>query len=116
MYVDGDLDRDTYEVVRDKARTELDAAVAELDRLGARIPPAALRALQKVVQQAGGWRAILNGADVVEHRKVLGILIERIVPIRGSRRGQYTVKITWTALGQSLRQAVGTLNAAEAVA
>lgn len=112
MYVDGDLARADYEAVRDKARAELDAAVAQLEQFGGPVKSAAtLPSMDDAIRAAGGWKKLLAHGNVVAQREVLLHLIERVIPHRGPRRGQYTVHITWTALGNQFRQVAETVRA-----
>jgi hypothetical protein len=106
MYVDGDLDRANYEALCDKARADLEASETELARLREARPEPALPTLDAVLGEAGDWAAALESADVPSQRDVLGALIDRVVPRRISR-GKFEVEISWTPLGEGLRQLTG---------
>jgi hypothetical protein len=82
LYADGDIDKPGYELLRDKALTDLNAATAELDRLqvvgaSAKLPP-----LETVLTTAEGWGAAMQGGSIAAQRDVLAALIDRVVPVR----------------------------------
>jgi DNA invertase Pin-like site-specific DNA recombinase len=115
MFADGDLDKAGYELLRDKARTDLEAADAELERLrGVKVIPT-LPPLAEVLRAAGGWATALAGADGPARREVLAELVERVIPVRVAR-GRYDITITWTALGEALRALATAGTAAEPAA
>jgi site-specific DNA recombinase len=101
MYVDGKLDRDAYEGVCDKARADLDAASAALQRTEPATAPPTLPPLAHVLRLAGGWSAALAAADVPMQRDILAELITQVAPVR-LRRGHYRADIKWTPLGDAL--------------
>ena len=113
MFADGEIDKDGYELLRDKARADLDAATAEMERLGQPAPALVLPSLEALLQADGGWATMLGSGEMAAQRDVLATLVDRVVPVRG-KRGQYQATITWTPLGESLRTMVAA--PAEAVA
>jgi hypothetical protein len=103
LLVDGTLDREGYEALRDRERATLESAEAELTRLRSitvvpKPPP-----LDFVLRELGGWSAALHGADVAAQRDVLGMLIEHI-QARRVGWGKYEIEIAWTSLGQAIQQ------------
>jgi hypothetical protein len=109
LFADGDIDKPGYELLRDKARVDLDAATEALDQLQATEPSVALPALETVLTAAEGWGAAMRGGDIAAQREVLAAVIERVVPTRVGR-GTYTVEIVWTPLGEGLNAAATTSN------
>jgi hypothetical protein len=104
LFADGDIDKPGYELLRDKARADLDAAAEELSQLQAVEPSAALPPLETVLAAAEGWGAAMREGDIAAQREVLVALMERVVPVRLGR-GKYDVEIAWTPLGAGLRAA-----------
>jgi hypothetical protein len=107
LFADGDIDKPGYELLRDKARVDLDAAMQELERLQAVGPGVTLPPLETVLAAAEGWGAAMRDGDIAAQREVLVALIERIMPVQ-IRRGTYGVEIEWTPLAQGLRVASAT--------
>ena len=105
LFADGDIDKPGYELLRDKARADLDAATEELSRLQTVEPTVTLPPLETVLAAAEGWGAAMRDGDIAAQREVLAALIERVVPVR-IERGTYGVEVTWTPLGEGLRAAV----------
>jgi site-specific DNA recombinase len=105
LYADGALDRAGYELLRDKAYTELGAATAELERLRPAQQAAALPPLETVLAALSTWADALHSTDTMPVRDVLGNLIDHVVPIR-TGRGRYQVDVAWTPLGAALHEAV----------
>jgi DNA invertase Pin-like site-specific DNA recombinase len=103
--VDGDLDKDAYDLVRDAATKDLAAAQEELRRLEA-TPEKDVPSLDVVLAQLPSWKAALSDVSIPIQRGVLRPLIERVVPVRIAR-GKYTTEITWTKLGELLRELRG---------
>jgi hypothetical protein len=64
-----------------------------------------------VLRDAGGWGAIVAGADIQAQRDILGDLVETVVPERVGW-GKYTATIEWTPLGMALRQIQANVTAA----
>jgi hypothetical protein len=105
LYADGDIDKPGYELLRDKARTDLDTATEELNWLEVVEPRVELPSLEAVLAAAQGWGAAMRGGDIAAQREVLAALIERVVPVRVGR-GPYAVDIAWTPLGEGLRATI----------
>ena len=105
LFADGDIDKPGYELLRDKARADLDAATEELSRLQVAEPSVALPPLETVLAAAEGWGAAMRGGDIAAQREVLAALIEQVAPVRVGR-GKYEVEIVWTPLGEGLRASV----------
>jgi hypothetical protein len=104
LFADGDIDKPGYELLRDKARVDLDAASEALSQLQVAEPSVVLPPLETVLAAAEGWGAAMRGGDIAAQREVLAALIERVVPVR-TGRGTYDVEIAWTPLGVGLRAA-----------
>ena len=104
LFADGDIDKPGYELLRDKARVDLDAATEALNQLQVVEPSVALPPLETVLAAAEGWGAAMRDGDIAAQREVLAALIERVVPVRIGR-GTYDVEIVWTPLGEGLRVA-----------
>jgi hypothetical protein len=105
LFADGNIDKPGYELLRDKARTDLDAATEALSRLQVVEPSVILPPLEAVLTAAAGWGAVMRDGDIAAQREVLTALIERIVPVR-TGRGKYDVKVLWTPLGEALRVSI----------
>lgn len=105
LFADGDIDKPGYELLRDKARVDLDAATEQLSRLQVVEPSITLPPLETVLATAEGWGAAMRDGEIAAQREVLAAVIERVVPIRVSR-GKYEVEVSWTPLGEGLRAAV----------
>jgi site-specific DNA recombinase len=104
LLVDGGLDRQGYQAVKTQAERDLEAAEQELARLRrARPAPPVLPDLDAALSLLGGWSAIWHGGIVVEQRRVLEALVDRVVPIRVGY-GKYEAGLTWTPLGDALRE------------
>jgi hypothetical protein len=109
LFADGNIDKPGYELLRDKARADLDAATEELNRLEVVEPSVALPSLEIVLAAAEGWGAAMRGGGIAARREVLAVLIERVVPVRIGR-GQYDVEVAWTPLAEAFRVAVLSTN------
>jgi DNA invertase Pin-like site-specific DNA recombinase len=105
LFADGDIDKPGYELLRDKARVDLDAATEALNQLQVVEPSVALPPLETVLAAAAGWGAAMRDGEIAAQREVLAALIERVVPVRFGR-GRYGVEIAWTLLGEGLQAAV----------
>jgi hypothetical protein len=106
--VEGELERAGYDLAKAVFERRLADAQAKIAGLRARSGPAGapeqtLPPLAEVVRQAGGWAAVLRGAETAAQREVLARLVERAVPLR-ERPGRYRVDITWTPLGDALNR------------
>jgi hypothetical protein len=102
LFADGNIDKPGYELLRDKARVDLDAATEELGRLQVVEPSVTLPPLETVLAAAEGWGAAMREGEIAAQREVLAALVERVVPVR-TGRGQYGVEVSWTPLGEGLR-------------
>jgi hypothetical protein len=109
LFADGDIDKPGYELLRDKAKVDLDAATEVLSRLQVAEPSVTLPPLETVLAAAEGWGAAMRDGDIAAQRGVLAILIERVVPVR-TGRGQYDVEVAWTPLAEAIRAAVFATN------
>jgi len=102
LYADGDLDREGYDLGRAQAQVDLEAAEAELKRLGALERPASsLPQIEEVLNLAGGWGEAVRHGPLTGQRDVLAELIDHVVASRVGR-GQYRATIMWTDLGKQL--------------
>lgn len=109
LYTDGDLDKMGYEGLREKVYGELRSVEEELTRLrGTEHSLRELPSIDDVLQLTGTAGVALRDAATPEKREVLRHLIERVVP-RRLKRGTYRVEITWTPLGNSLRELIAQL-------
>ena len=100
-FLDGDLDREAYDIVRADLAADLEAAEAELTRLRGRARPAALPPLDAVLAGVGGWAKAMKTAAPAPVRHALGVLIERAEPVRVGY-GKYEARLDWTPIGWSL--------------
>ena len=103
LLVDGEMDRDGYELLRGRARADLDAAERELASLARVAPEQQLPSLELVLGESDNWQRALRGADMRAQREVLGGLIDYVVPYRVGYR-QYAVGIVWNELGEALQR------------
>jgi hypothetical protein len=96
-------DRATFEALRD----DTEARLREVRAARARLQPVApvraepLPSLDRVLRDAGGWRAMLDGGTVAHQRAVLEQLVSQ-ARLRRDGRALYTADVTWTPLGQWL--------------
>lgn len=101
LFVDGDLDRGGYELMRDEAQAELIAVEAEMTALGAmpRRKPLDVAYLQTLTRNAE--RVLVSGT--MEHQRML--LAELVAGIEPTRigRGRYRIATTWTVTGTALQ-------------
>ena len=107
-FLDGDLDRTAYDIVRADLQAELEAAEAELARLRGRERPAPLPPMDAILAGVGGWAAALKVGKPAAVRDVLGTLIERTEPIRVGH-GKYEARLDWAPIGRGLLAAAVTL-------
>ena len=106
LYADGDIDKEGYELLRDKARADLEAAEGELARVQSSAEPArVLPPLDVALRDLGGWADALAHSSVPAQRDVLEMLIDRVIPTRVGR-GEYQTEIVWTPEAQALRELV----------
>jgi hypothetical protein len=105
LFADGDIDKPGYELLRDKARVDLDAATEALSKLQMVEPSVVLPPLETVLAAAEGWGAAMHDGDIAAQREVLAALVEQVVPVRVGR-GKYDVNVIWTPLGEALRVSI----------
>jgi hypothetical protein len=103
LFADGDIDKAGYELLREKAQGDLQAATAELDRFHVIESNMALPLLETVLVAAAGWDAAFRDGELAPQRDVLAALMDRAVPVRVGR-GRYGVEVTWTPLGEALQR------------
>ena len=104
MFVDGLLDKASYDALRDKAATDIESAQSELARLEPTQPTIAkLPSLDKLLEEAGGWINLLGDGKAPSRRDVLALLINRVVAVRVGH-ARYDVQIEWTPLGDALNE------------
>jgi site-specific DNA recombinase len=106
LLVDGGIDREGYELVRDRSHAELIAVEDELARLGAVDRGPVLPPLPEVLAQIGAWESLLKQADTALQREVLAVLVQRVDPVRVAF-GRYGVHVTWTPTGAALAELAG---------
>jgi hypothetical protein len=112
LFADEDIDKVGYELLRNKAQADLEAATEALGHLEIVEPRITLPPLETVLAAADGWSAVMRDDEIAAQREVLAVLIERVVPVRVGR-GQYEVEITWTPLGEGLRHAIRALQSGD---
>ena len=103
LFADGDLDREGYDLGRQQAQADLEAAEAALTELGARGPAVPLPPLESALASLGGWRGALAGGDLAPQRDVLGLLVERLEAVRQGY-GRFELRMVWSPFGQALAQ------------
>jgi hypothetical protein len=64
LFADRDIDKSRYELLRDKARADLDAATAEFSRLEVVEPSITRPPLRTILAAAEGWGAAMRSSDV----------------------------------------------------
>jgi len=100
-FLDGDLDREAYDIVRADLATELDATEQELARLRGRARPAPIAPMDAVLSGVAGWAGALQAGAPRPVRDALATLLGRIEPIRVGH-GKYEARLDWTPLGRAL--------------
>ena len=100
-FLDGDLDRTAYDIVRADLAADLDAAEGELARLQGRARPTSLPAMDAVLAGVGGWAGAMQTAAPKAVRQALGVLLERVEPVRVGW-GKYEARIDWAPIGWAL--------------
>jgi site-specific DNA recombinase len=100
-FLDGDLDREAYDIVRADLAHDLKAAETELERLRGRVKPVALPPMDAVLAGVGGWAAVMQKAAPAPVRQALGVLVERLEPVRVGF-GKYEARIDWSPIGWAL--------------
>ncbi len=101
LFADGDLDREGYELGRQQAQTDLQAAEEALAGLSDQQVDLALPPLEEALAGLGGWAGALEGGGVAAQRDVFGLLIERLEIARLSF-GRFELRIIWSPVGQAL--------------
>jgi site-specific DNA recombinase len=109
--LDGTIDKAAYDRAVERYTAEAAAATAELASHKESSTATVLPELGTVLAQSRSWHEILAGADIGAQRNVLALLIERVVPERVGR-GRYRATISWTPLGEALRQLTDATSAA----
>jgi hypothetical protein len=106
MYVDGKLDKDAYNALREANEQRKSAAEQALVRLeqtaggprrGTRSDP------ERILAEAEQWSNVFRDNEIVAQRDVLSVLIEHIVIGRAGYR-LLEAEITWTPTGRLLRE------------
>jgi len=111
LLVDGTIDKAGYERLRDKVQADLEVAETEIARLtGVRETRTVLPPLDAVLAEAGSWKRVLSEGSVSLRREVLAQLIRTVTP-RRTMRDTFSLDITWTPLGEFLRDTVNELAA-----
>jgi len=102
LLVDGELDRASYDLLREAAQADLEAAETELSHLrrGTNAAPV-LPSLDVVMQAVGSWSRALQDSDTTTQRDVFALLLERVQVARLGW-GRYQAKVIWTPLGAAL--------------
>lgn len=111
-FLDGEISRADYDLVRADLATTLEAAESEQSRLRGRARPHTLPAIELVFASLGGWVRSLEDTTSRSLRSALGELVERVVPVRVAR-GTYEVRIDWTPTGWVLAQTALLIEASE---
>lgn len=100
-YLDGKLDDDDYQGVREHLRAEAAAIVEELDRLRGSVRTVGLPRIDTFLAGLTGWADAIREAEPGRLRGALGDLIAWVKPIRIGR-GAYEASIEPTAAGRWL--------------
>ena len=103
LLVDGVLDRTAYAALADVEQARLESAERTLQSPEIAATATDLPALDDVLDTLGGWQAILERGPIPQRRDLFKTLIRSVTPVRGERRGQYTVNVVWTEEAQALR-------------
>jgi DNA invertase Pin-like site-specific DNA recombinase len=118
---DEKIDKPRYDELVARTIAESDETAKELAQLRSTQPTPSLPPLDELRKAAGSWTNCFLIVDpdtqhpqyLSEHRDVLALLIDRVVPVRIAF-GKYRVEIVWTHLGQTLLEALPESTAAEA--
>lgn len=103
LLVDGVLDRQAYELLRDAEVASIAAAEGERDRLAKHqaVPVAKPVDLGEVFERAGGWASVWRDSEVAVQREIMAELVERVSVERAGYR-TYSASIVWSDLGTRL--------------
>ena len=93
LLLDGTLDRQAYDLARARYQADFEGAEAELARLRGRARPKALVSPAALLAGVAGWAGALRQGHPGAVRKALGVLVERLVPVKLGR-GAYEAQIT----------------------
>jgi site-specific DNA recombinase len=114
-FLDGDLDKEAYDVTREALSREMEAIGKEIERIEGtkqRARPAVEAPIDAVLAGVGGWARALQTAAPKPVREALGVLIQRIEPVRIGY-GRYEARIEWTAIGRLLLEVGATIAPSE---
>lgn len=100
-FLDGELDRMAYDITKAELQADLEAAETELKRLRGQSRPATLPPMDAVLAGVGGWAVAMRTAAPAAVRNALGVLVDRLEPVRIAR-GQYEARVNWTPIGWML--------------
>jgi hypothetical protein len=100
-FLDGEIDREAYDIVRADLAAELEASETELARLRGRARPASLPPMDAVLTGVAGWAGALQAGAPAAVRMALATLLERVEPVRIGH-GKYEARLDWTPLGRAL--------------
>jgi DNA invertase Pin-like site-specific DNA recombinase len=100
-FLDGELDRTAYDLTRADLQADLDGAENELIQLRTQVKPATLPPLDGLLRGAGGWARAMQTAAPGPVRQALGVLVERVEPVRLGR-GAYEARVAWSPIGEML--------------
>ena len=106
LFADGELDREGYELARSQVQADLQAAEAELARLGNRNAGPTLPPLNEALAELGGWHAALDAGDLTAQREVLRLLVERLDLVKLAF-GKFELRVAWSSVGQALNRLRG---------
>ncbi|HEV2121898.1 MAG TPA: recombinase family protein [Chloroflexota bacterium] len=108
--VEGEIDKEGYDLARQRYERDLQAAEVELQRLRAEagkldveLPP-----LETVLADLGGWVAAMREMSVTAQRDILAGLVESVQPQRIAY-GKYLLDVKWTPLGDALSRVAATI-------
>jgi site-specific DNA recombinase len=95
MFVDGEIDRQSYDALYASEHKKIAAAEAELESQRTK-PAAPVRKPLDIAKVLGGktWSEVVQHSDAAALRPLLAALIECVVPVR-VRYGVYRADVTW---------------------